>query len=66
MTISALYGLAQTMHTAFGETDLRGNVTNTGLGVIPKAVENQEAFGPESHVGRSSAAGLNLWLNLAP
>ncbi len=66
MAMSALHGLAQTMNAAFGKAGLRGNLTNTGLGVMPNAVENQAAFSPESHVGRSSAAGLNSWLNLAP
>jgi hypothetical protein len=45
---------------------LTGHLANTGLGVLPKGVENQAAFGPISHVGRSSAGGLNSCVNLVP
>ena len=54
------------MHATLGESRLQGNLPDTGLGMNPKGVEDEAAFGPEFHVGGSSAEGLNSWLNLAP
>src|SRR5215510_8794724 len=55
VAISARYRLPQTMHAALGESGLNRNVANAGLGIVTKGVENQTAFRPKSHVGRSSA-----------
>ncbi len=66
MLIAAGHRLSQPMHATLGESRLQGNLPDTGLGMIAKDVENEAAFGPESHVGWSSAEGLNSWLNLAP
>ena len=55
MLIAAGHRLPQAMHAALGEPGLTGHLANARLGVITKGVENQAAFGPISHVGRSSA-----------
>jgi hypothetical protein len=55
VAISARYRLPQTMHAALGEPGLNRDLSNAGLGVVTKGFENQTAFRPKSHVGRSSA-----------
>jgi hypothetical protein len=55
MDIPALQSLPQTMHAALGEPGFNRDVANAGPGVVAKKVENQTAFRPKSHVGRSSA-----------
>src|SRR4029077_3070541 len=66
MLMAVVHRLPQPMHATLGEARLQGNLPDTCLGIISKGVENEAAFSPESHVGRSSAGGLNSWLNLAP
>jgi hypothetical protein len=52
--ISAGHSPPQPMHTAFGESGLTGDLANARVGVIPKGVENQAAFGPK--VGSKTGA----------
>jgi hypothetical protein len=66
MLISADHCLPEPMHATLGEPRLQGHLPDTGLGLITKGLEKELAFTPKSHVGRSSAGGLNSWLNLAP
>jgi hypothetical protein len=54
MDIPALQSLPQTMHAALGEPSFNRDLSNAGLGVGAKTVENQTAFRPQSPVGRSS------------
>src|SRR6266853_541130 len=54
MAISAVHRPSQAMHAALGESGLTGDLTNTRHSVVPKGVENQAAFRPKSHGGRSS------------
>src|SRR5882672_10343840 len=61
-----LHGLRETMHTAFGTPRLLGNPSYTLLAVVTQTVENPQAFGPKSHVGRLSEGGLNSCRNSAP
>src|SRR5205807_10646887 len=55
VAIAARYRLPQTMHAALRESGLNCDLSNACLGVVTKGVENQTAFRPKSHVGRSSA-----------
>src|SRR6266542_3394595 len=64
--ISALHRLFETMHTALGDPGLMGHLTDALLGVVTKSIENQQTFGPKSHVGLSSEGRLNSWSNSAP
>ncbi len=54
MAVSALHGLLETMHAAFGQPSLLGHLANALLGVRTKTLENPQAFVPKSHVGLSS------------
>src|SRR5436190_22896455 len=55
MDIPVLQSLPQTMHAALGESGFNCALSNACPGVVAKKVENQTAFRPKSHVGRSSA-----------
>ena len=66
VAITARYRLPQTMHAALGESSLNRDLSKACLGVVTKGVENQTAFRPKSHVGRSSAGYLNSWWNSVP
>jgi hypothetical protein len=65
MNITTLYGLLEMMHAAFGKPRLLGNPSHIRLAVFTKAVENPQAFGPKSHVGRFSERWLNSCWNSA-
>jgi hypothetical protein len=66
MAIAAGHRPPQAMYAALGEPGLTGDLANTGLGVLTKGVENQAAFGPISHVGRSSAGVTKLVVEFSP
>jgi hypothetical protein len=54
MLISVDHRLLEPMHATLGEPRLQGHLPDTGLGLVTKDVENELAFGPKSHGGRSS------------
>ena len=54
MATSALPGLLETMHTAFGQARLLGQTPHTLLAVITQTLDNLKAFIPKSPVGRLS------------
>src|SRR5688500_6248396 len=55
-----------TMDAAFAKSSSLGKLSNALLAVFTNCVENPQAFGPKSHVGRSSDGYLNSWLNSVP
>src|SRR2546425_4835752 len=63
VAISAFHRLCETMHAALGKPGVLGNLANALRGVVTKSVENPQAFGPKSHVGRSSDGWLNSGWN---
>ena len=54
MDVPALHGLRETMHTAFGQSRLLGNVAHTLGAILTKTLENPQTFVPKSHVGLCS------------
>ena len=65
VAISAFNGLFETLRAPFGHPRLTGTLSHTLCGVVTKSVENQQAFGPQSHGGRSSDGWLNSGWNAA-
>ena|SRR2546428_2967391 len=63
MAVAALHGSLETMHTAFRQAGLLGQLANALGAMITKTLENPEAFVPKSHVGRFSEESLNSWWN---
>src|SRR5262249_13676296 len=63
---AALHSLGKTMHTAFRKPCLAGNPSHTLRAMVTQTLENPDAFGPKSHVGRFSEGGLNSWRNSVP
>src|SRR5918995_3383819 len=63
VTVSALDGLEVTVHTAFRKAGLVGKVPDALFAVITNQVENDNALGPQSHIGRSSEEKWNSCSN---
>ena len=66
MAPTALPGLLETMHTAFGQARLLGQLANALLATVTQTLDNLKAFIPKSHVGRLSEGCLNSCRNSAP
>jgi hypothetical protein len=50
VAVSATDHLEVTMHAAFGKPGVTGKVSNALLAVFTNRVENEHAFGPQSHI----------------
>src|SRR5262249_14075277 len=66
MAVATLHRLGETMHTAFRKPGLPSYPSHTLRAMVTKMLENPDAFGPKSHVGRFSEGGLNSWRNSVP
>ena len=66
MPVPTLHGLLETMHAAFCQTGLLGELANALGALVTKTLENEETFGPKSHVGQLSEGWLNSCRNSAP
>ena len=66
LAVAVHHCLLKTVHTTLGKTGLLSNLSHALLRLITKIVENQQTFGPKSHIGLFSERWLNSWWNLPP
>src|SRR5262249_4483247 len=67
VAIAAIHGLEVAMHAAFGKARALCKAPDALLPVGTNCIEDEYAFGPQSHgVGLSSVGCLNSWRNSAP